>query len=331
MNTQILSGSDESHLNLFVCTLQAGQPIAVPSETVYGLAAPVNDATALEAIFDIKQRPFNDPLILHIGDSSWLQGWAQDFNTESVARLVKAFWPGPLTLILRKKPEVPDLATAGLPTAGFRMPKHRVFLEIIKRVGVPLAAPSANPFTYISPTRPEHVLRTLGGKIPYIADGGQCEEGVESTILDLSDPEIPRILRPGPIAPDAISAVLGRSVAVAEKKAEATDVHLAPGNFEKHYAPKKPIEHISENAVSSLSEEAAFIFCRGELFNLPKGIRAKALGDLSDPAMIRSRLYATLNELDADEAISKIYLVDWPRTFNDLALDDRIRRALSKR
>lgn len=329
MNTQILSGSDESHLDLFVCTLRAGQPIAVPSETVYGLAAPVSDEAALKAIFAIKERPFNDPLILHIADPAWLEDWAEGIDKQQVARLADAFWPGPLTLILQKKPAVPDLATAGLPTAGFRMPKHPAFLKIIKRVGVPLAAPSANPFTYISPTRPEHVLRTLGGKIPYIADGGPCEEGVESTILDMSDSGNPRILRPGPIAPEAIAEVLRCPVSVVTKSADNAQAHLAPGNFDKHYAPKKPIRHIALRDAEALSGSAACVFCAETVPKL--AALAVALGDLKAPACIRNRLYAVLNDLDADERITEIYLVDWPESFNDLALDDRIRRALSKR
>ncbi|MGB0371001.1 MAG: L-threonylcarbamoyladenylate synthase [Opitutales bacterium] len=331
MNTQILSGSDDAHLDLFVCTLLEGQPIAVPTETVYGLAAPANNEAALRRIFEIKGRPLNDPLILHIGDSSWLTEWAKDFNPHTLKKLTEAFWPGPLTLVLNKKDSVPDLATAGLPTAGFRMPRHPDFLEIIQACKTPLAAPSANPFTYISPTRAEHVYHTLGGKIPYVVDGGPCEEGIESTILDLSDPENLKILRPGPISAQAISEVLEVPVHLSPQTSPSSEAQVAPGNFEKHYAPKKPISAIAHADSDSFTERDALLFCTDP--KEPKkndSAQTFHLGDPKDIRMIRRNLYHTLNTLDADPSIDRIYLADWPETFNDPGLDDRVRRALSK-
>ncbi|MEM7672002.1 MAG: L-threonylcarbamoyladenylate synthase [Verrucomicrobiota bacterium] len=331
MNTQILSGSDESHLDLFVDSLRQGLPIAVPTETVYGLAAPATDESALEQIYKIKGRPLNDPLILHIADPSWLSTWATDFDPGIVAKLAEMFWPGPLTLVLKKQDQVPDLATAGLPTAGFRIPRHPDFLEIIQRCRVPLAAPSANPFSYISPTRAEHVLATLGGQIPYIVDGGPCEEGIESTILDLSNPEHPKILRPGPIASEDIAKVLNTESLAALPKKPESHAQLAPGNFSKHYAPRKPISATSVGDRHPFTQKDALLFCRpAQKFNPQGPAKSFNLGDPSDIRAIRRNLYHTLNSLDADTSVERIFLVDWPNTFNDPGLDDRVRRALSQ-
>ena len=312
MITRVLSGSDEN-LDLFVCTLRSGQPIALPTETVYGLAAPVTNEQALRAIFEIKGRPLHDPLIVHLHEFEELDKWAEmsDVDKPLLERLTTKFWPGPLTIILPKKTGIPDLVTAGLKTAAFRVPAHPVFREIIRRVGLPLAAPSANPFQYISPTRPAHVLSTLSGKIPYIVDGGSCDEGLESTIIDLSTSP-PIVRRPGPIDRKAIEAVLGQGIKLETEQADGspTKAVSAPGNFTKHYAPRKPGLRLNSSEDKKGCDHVI------DFLELP-----------SNPKELRRQFYDRLIAAD-QSACERIALINWPENLADEALSDRLDRAL---
>jgi len=229
------------NLALLAHALTAGEVVAVPTETVYGLAGDALNTQAVKKIFRAKGRPTNDPLIVHIHSLAQLDTLAE--RNAAVAKLARAFWPGPLTLILPKKPVVPDLVTSGRPSVALRMPNHPLFRKLLRACGCPLAAPSANPFGYISPTSAAHVLDGLGKKIRYILDGGACDIGVESTILDLRDPKRPAILRPGAIERRAIERVLHVRVKPAHGETIKTSkAALAPGLLARHYSPRTPIK-----------------------------------------------------------------------------------------
>lgn len=232
----------------------------MPTETVYGLAANGLDAKACDKIFAVKQRPANDPLILHLHDRAQIDQLAQ--APDCLDAIAEAFWPGPLTIVLQRRPIVPDRVTSGGDTVALRIPTHPVMRELLKACDFPLAAPSANPFGYISPTRAEHVQDSLGGKIRYILDGGPCSIGLESTILDLSDPERPCILRPGKIHKTEIEAVLGCPVTQNKTPVNSAQKAKAPGMLSRHYSPRKPLTLFREVPPLALREdpEVGFIF-----------------------------------------------------------------------
>jgi len=236
--TQILPANDK---NLEACAvlLAAGNLVAVPTETVYGLAGNALDENAVRKIFSVKGRPLIDPLIVHVKDTTAADAYAK-VNAAAEA-LASRFWPGPLTLVLPKRPPVHDLLTAGLPSVGIRCPAHPVLADLLQRLPFPLAAPSANPFGYVSPTRAEHIENTLGGRIPAILDGGPCRLGIESTIIDLREPATPRMLRPGPITAEEIEEALHLPLAAAETQAGNAPQN-APGSLSKHYSPRTAVK-----------------------------------------------------------------------------------------
>lgn len=207
--------------------------MALPTETVYGLAADALNPAALAQVFAIKGRPLLDPLIVHVLD---LDGLAAIAEPDARLSALAEFWPGPLTVVLRRKPCVPDLVTAGKSTVAVRLPAHPVFREVLRLAGRPLAAPSANPFGYVSPTKAAHVSDSLGARCPWVVDGGACAHGVESTIVDLSIPGRLRLLRPGPITLEALQAKLG-PVEVVTRAAHQQAAQDAPGMLERHYSP----------------------------------------------------------------------------------------------
>lgn len=212
--------------------LRAGGLVAIPTETVYGLAADALNEAAVRRIFAAKGRPMTHPLIVHLSDANQLTAWARDIP-DAAWRLAKAFWPGPLTMILKKQPHVPAIVTGGQATVGLRVPAHPVARAVLTAFGSGVAAPSANRFTHISPTSAEAVREELGDKVDYILDGGDCAVGVESTIVDLSG-GVPVILRPGMITSDAIHEVLHEPVMTQKKESETR----APGMHTLHYAPE---------------------------------------------------------------------------------------------
>jgi L-threonylcarbamoyladenylate synthase len=209
--------------------------VAIPTETVYGLAANALDARACRAIFKAKGRPAHDPLIVHVLDLAQAELLAE-FNP-TARSLARRFWPGPLTLVLPKRSCVPAIVTSGGNTVALRSPALPVARELLRLAGVPLAAPSANRFGYISPTRAEHVVDGLGGRIGHVLDGGACPVGVESTVLDLTDPMKPRILRPGVVTAAALAKFLGRRVGRAGRS-KGRQRPLAPGMLDRHYSPR---------------------------------------------------------------------------------------------
>jgi len=221
--------------------LKKGEVVAFPTETVYGLGAEANNSEAVKKIFSVKGRPADNPLIVHIADQKQLEKVVQGAEVPELNKLFSAFWPGPLTVIFQRQKVIPDITTAGLDTVAVRMPSHRVARALIARASFPLAAPSANISGGPSPTRAEHVYRDLKGKLSLIIDGGPCEVGVESTVLDLSGSG-PEILRPGAITGHDISAVLGKPVP-SSRQAEDNRAMTppAPGMKYRHYSPAAPV------------------------------------------------------------------------------------------
>jgi L-threonylcarbamoyladenylate synthase len=217
--------------------LRGGGLVGIPTETVYGLAANALDEAAVKKIFLAKGRPQDNPLIVHLAQKDWLTKYALDIS-KSAYQLIEAFWPGPLTIILKKSPVIPDIVSAGLDSAAFRFPSHPVAAAIIRQAGVPLAAPSANISGSPSPTTAAHVLHDLDGRIDAVVDGGECAVGVESTVITLCT-RIPTVLRPGGVTPEQLRAVLGEvriDAAVTNMLPEGAKA-ASPGMKYKHYAP----------------------------------------------------------------------------------------------
>jgi L-threonylcarbamoyladenylate synthase len=316
--------------------LRRGDLVAVPTETVYGLAANALDARACRKIFRAKGRPSNDPLIVHIHRFEQLAELAE-VNAEA-KRVAKAFWPGPLTLVLPKKPHVPSIVTSGLPSVAVRSPKHPLFRKLLRAARLPLAAPSANPFGYISPTTAEHVREGLRKKISHILDGGPCEIGLESTILDLRDPARPRILRPGAIERAALEKVLGRRVSiVARPVSQAATAALAPGMLTKHYSPRTPLvlhAKISPAQLQKLPPDEVALLIRaskGRVTTTARSGRIVCLTENGDLAEAAQLLFARLRELDRGRW-KRIHAELAPgRTALALAINDRLTRAAAKR
>lgn len=232
MQTEILS---KTELSKAINCLKEGDPIVFPTETVYGLGAPIFNQSAVKKVFRIKKRPMDNPLIAHIGHLE--EAWKLSHHLSGKFSLLATnFWPGPLTIVLPKAPKVPDLVSAGHPTIAIRMPSHPIALELIKTFGDPLVAPSANLSGRPSPTRVEDVLEDLDGAVRYIVDGGECVVGIESTVISLIDDE-PVLLRPGKITKEAIEWVLKESI----REASHSDPVLSPGMKHRHYAPKAKI------------------------------------------------------------------------------------------
>lgn len=216
--------------------LTAGECVAIPTETVYGLAANALDPDAVLKIFKAKERPHFNPLIIHLADWGQVGKYARHIPLE-INRLAEKFTPGPITFLLEKTAAVPDLVTAGSPKVAVRIPAHPVARELLASLGFPLAAPSANPFGYVSPTTAQHVLEGLGGRIPYILDGGECEVGLESTIVDVEAGEVV-VRRKGGVSVEDIEQVLGHTV---QLLTSAEEHPVAPGQLRSHYATATPL------------------------------------------------------------------------------------------
>ncbi len=232
MKTEILKSFD---LSLAVASLKRGEPIIFPTETVYGLGAPIFNEDAIRRVFAIKGRPLDNPLIAHIASleeaCQLSDSLSADFYT-----LAEHFWPGPLAIVVKRREEVPALASAGHPTIAIRMPSHIIARRLIEGVGQPLVAPSANLSGRPSPTRLEDALEDLVGKVPFAIDGGECDVGIESTVISLYS-SVPTLLRPGKITREQLEEVLGQKVEIASP----TSPTLSPGMKHRHYAPKAPI------------------------------------------------------------------------------------------
>jgi len=303
--------------------LRSGGLVAVPTETVYGLAADAFDPVACGKIFSAKGRPATDPLIVHIHATGDLAKVAKP--NAAALLLAKHFWPGPLTIVLPKRPCVPDIVTAGRPSVAVRMPAHPLFRRLLKITG-PLAAPSANPFGYISPTTAAHVREGLGGKIGHILEGGSATIGLESTIVDLRDPRRPRLLRPGSITREQLSRVLGAALLSARA---ARGAQVAPGQLARHYSPRTPVvlhEKITLTDVHSDSKSAWVFIGR------PRGESAENVFAFSPdgalPAAARG-MFALLREIDGLK-FRAIHVELARGTGLTEAINDRLRRAAAR-
>lgn len=286
-----------------IAELKKGEVVAIPTETVYGLAADAANDAALKKIFAIKQRPADHPLIVHIGDVSQVPDWAEAFP-ETAVKLAKAFWPGALTLVLPAKAHVSRVVRGGEPTVALRVPNHPVALALLRQSGLSVAAPSANLFTQLSPTTAFHVEAGLGDAIP-VLDGGMCTVGIESTIVSVAADGQWQLLRPGMISEDAIARVAG----LQQKKSASTPVQpetqatpKAPGQHALHYSPRTPLLLFKDKqtliaACSALQREnsscAALLIGEGDkpqcpMITLP-----------GQPEKAAELLYSSLHELDA--------------------------------
>jgi L-threonylcarbamoyladenylate synthase len=277
--------------------LRAGELVAVPTETVYGLAANALDAHACEKIFRAKGRPAHDPLIVHIHTLAQLAALAE--TNAAALRLAKKFWPGPLTLVLPKKFSVPANVTAGLPSVAVRMPRHPLMRRLLRLCGHPLAAPSANPFGYVSPTTAGHVRAGLGRKIRFILDGGPTAIGLESTIVDVRDPRRPRLLRPGAISREQIEASLGQKLFSAGKRGQTNAPPPAPGLLARHYSPRTPLvlhKKIPSGLAAKSGMDEAWLF-----FAQPRGLAGPnifCLDARGDARRAARKLFGLLRQLD---------------------------------
>lgn len=311
--------------------IREGGLVAFPTETVYGLGADAMNEEAVRNIFAAKGRPADNPLIVHVCDRDMVDRVC--FVSETAQKLMDAFWPGPLTLLLPKKDCVPTATTAGLPTVGVRMPDHPAALALIRESGVPIAAPSANLSGRPSPTTAKHVYEDMNGRIEMILDGGDCRVGVESTVLDVSGPE-PMVFRPGAVTPEMVAAVAG-SCSVADsvmrplKEGEAAP---SPGMKHKHYAPKGTMtvylgsaEKVREAILKEYSmQENTCILCHEDHVSDYTGMNVRPAGkDAMESAHL---LFALLRQMD-EEGFSRILTEGWELKGEALAVMNRMARA----
>ena len=310
------------NLHRLAKALQQGELVAIPTETVYGLAAHALDAKACRAIFRAKGRPANDPLIVHVLDLAHAEQLAV-FN-DAARQVARRFWPGPLTIVLPKQSCVPGIVTSGGDTLALRVPAHPLARQLLRLSRVPLAAPSANPFSYISPTSAVHVQQGLGRRIKHILDGGEAAVGVESTVLDLTNPAKPVILRPGAIDAKQLGRVLRRPVATLKRAAKTRAALRAPGLLDKHYSPRTPLRLMAQPVKATPTR--AVIFLRKPAGSIPSGTYwLSKRGSLTE---IAHNLYRVLREADA-AGHREILIEAVPPTAGGLAaaINDRIRRA----
>lgn len=310
--------------------IQAGGLVAFPTETVYGLGANALDAAAVGRIFAAKGRPANNPIIVHIANTSQVHDVAVDWP-DAAQRLAAMFWPGPLTLVLAKNPRLPDVVTGGGPTAAVRMPAHPVAVALVRAAGVPIAAPSANRSERLSPTRAEHVLRDLRGRIDMVLDGGHSQGGLESTVIDVSSPR-PRLLRPGLITPIDIEGVIGNLERPTREGAAAGSLP-SPGMLPRHYAPRAPLECVAGSGCGRVEQYCSqglrvgwLVFAEGE----KAGGSASVVRMPVDPLAYATRLYDVLHELDA-AGVDRIVVELPPEGDAWLAIRDRLTRAATPR
>ncbi|HZL46505.1 MAG TPA: L-threonylcarbamoyladenylate synthase [Opitutaceae bacterium] len=327
-SAKVYRGTPEN-LRRLARILRRGGLVAVPTETVYGLAANALDARACRQIFRAKRRPADDPLIVHVADLRMLARIA--VPNEAVARLARAFWPGPLTLVLPRQPVIPDVVTAGLPSVAVRMPAHPLLRRLLRLSRLPLAAPSANLFGYVSPTTAAHVRDGLGSAIAHILDGGPCRHGLESTIVDVRDPRRPVLLRPGVITAGQLARVLGVPVRAGPRRPSPGISPPAPGLLARHYSPLRPMRthrRITAAMVArARSDEAWICFRRPAWAGVAKNVFwLSGRGDVGEAGR---RLFALLRRLDRG-SWTRLHAELAPASGPGLAINDRLRRAAAK-
>jgi L-threonylcarbamoyladenylate synthase len=335
----------EENLDRAGACIARGGLVVFPTETVYGLGADAFNARAVASVFEAKARPTFDPLIVHVASMDGVGRVASSVPVKA-RELMERLWPGPLTLILPKRDEIPDLATSGLPTVAVRCPAHPVGRAIIERSGTAVVGPSANPFGYLSPTRAQHVARMLGDRVDLIVDGGPCRIGVESTVLDMTvDP--PRLLRPGGMEREAIEAVIGPialraaggpspSAPGAKRTPAVPGAQVSPGQLDSHYAPRTPLHLVQAGGLAAAAPggravaivlDAASAERLGSAAGRYSELRILSpSGDLLEAA---ASLFALLHELDG-LGYDEIWAERVPERGLGPAINDRLYRASAK-
>jgi L-threonylcarbamoyladenylate synthase len=321
VKTEVIAASECARA---VAHLREGEIVALPTETVYGLAADALNATAVAEIFEAKQRPRFNPLIVHLPDRGWLEKVADlaSWDRELVLKLADTFWPGPFTMVLPKRDIVPDIVTAGLETVAVRISAHPAFAEIIGAFGSPLAAPSANRFGRISPTAAAHVLAELDGRIPLIVDGGPTVHGLESTIVAPRNGRI-EVLRRGPITEERL-AEFGEVII-----AEAAHRPEAPGQLPSHYAPKTPLLLVdaADAFVPATGQRCGLLSWRTR--ESARFVVVRRLSERDDLVQAAANLFRCLRELD-NLGLDLIVAEKLPEEGLGGAINDRLRRAAGR-
>ncbi len=300
--------------------IRGGGIVAFPTETVYGLGADAFNALAVARIFEVKQRPYFDPLIVHVANPADVQRLVKEIPTRA-EKLTERFWPGPLTVVLLKGKNIPDIVTAGLPTVAIRMPNHPMALSLIEESKCPIAAPSANPFGYVSPTTAEHVREQLGDQVDLILDGGPCSVGVESTIVSFLEREC-RLLRPGGLPLEEMESLIGKvEVRPSEEKPSA------PGTLPRHYAPRTPIVlGWSEKNLEFYKDRNIGLLAFQEVKHNVKFRHIEILSKKGDIREAAANLFTAIRRLDALN-LDLIMAESVPEIGLGRAIMDRLRRA----
>lgn len=309
-----------------VAALNEGKLVAIPTETVYGLAAKATLPEAVRQIFSVKNRPENNPLILHFPNLKEALPYIAAPSQE-VIKLSKTFWPGPLTLLVKKSTLVPQIVTAGSARVAIRVPDHKLTLELLEKLGAPVAAPSANPSGYISPTLPLHVEKQLGDQIPFILDGGPCTRGIESTILGWNKENEPVIYRMGTITPEAIEKCIDKVPIIVDSQGKNIE---APGMLSKHYAPKTPTL-ITDNlrlAIKTHSDKKLGIIRSLPGKNEIPVFKELILSSTGNYEEVARNLYEKMHEMD-QLAPDLMIIQKVPEEGIGIAINDRLRRAAS--
>jgi L-threonylcarbamoyladenylate synthase len=313
----------EENLSKAAEVIRSGDLVAFATETVYGLGANALNANACEKIFAAKKRPHFDPLIVHIASIDQLDSVAAEFPEKAKLAAAK-FWPGPLTIVLRKNPAIPDLITSGLPTVAVRIPAHPVAKALLEKLGLPIAAPSANPFGYLSPTTALHVEEQLGDSIPMILEGGDCDCGLESTIVDFSQAE-PVLLRHGGIPLEEIVKVCGPV-----KLGQAVlDKPLAPGQLHSHYSPNTPLVILKNDELPDPKLKYGLL-THSEINNENECHHIEKISSTGNLKEAAHNLFSALHRLDELE-LEIIYAYEFPEHGLGSAIMDRLRKAAAKR
>jgi L-threonylcarbamoyladenylate synthase len=319
--TRIRDGFDVEAVREAVALMDEGKPVAFPTETVYGLGADAFNPIAVARIFELKKRPHFDPLIVHIADQGWVARLTSSIPDKAKV-LMDRFWPGPLTIILEKRDSVPDIVTAGLSTVGIRMPRHQVAQSLLNHLGRPIAAPSANPFGYMSTTSASDVASLFDGALPLVLDGGVSTYGIESTIVSIVDGHI-RLHRHGSVPIEELTSVVGPVL----EKAQSDGSCESPGELPYHYAPHTPLRIVC-SPQEIVKEESCFL-----AFAEPRGpVRSRHVRVLSPGGDLREaagRFFSALIALDR-EGMDVIYAEKVPDRGVGRAIMERLRKAARK-
>lgn len=315
---QTIIGKD---LNEAKILLQRNEVVGIPTETVYGLAANALNTEAVLKIFTVKERPHFDPLIVHTHSIAEIEKYVSDFPAKA-RLLLEKFSPGPLTVLLKKKMLIPDLVTSGLDTVAIRIPRQQLTLQLLQQLDFPLAAPSANPFGYISPTSAAHVYDQLNGKIPYILDGGACDIGVESTIVGFENDQV-IVYRLGGLSLEELESVADNVIVMTNESSNPK----APGLLKSHYAPKTSFRIVDKSELSQMHEHNNFaMICFNECFPEIEKERQYLLSEKGDLDEAAKNLFAVMRQLDQLK-LNEIVAIKFPDEGLGKAINDRLRRA----